>query len=149
MSRIFGSIMHLLTSLRFSLPRAPRLVAAIFAIGWLGFAVAPCGAMPNHQHPGTSHHGSMPADDCGHCQNAPSGAGSGCAVVAAPECMSMGPAIPGFRDAQSSHPSLGPPLEPSIFAAFIPDAGPVRKSDARHLPVANVSLQQRYCTYLK
>ena len=141
--------MRLLTAMRFHQLRAPRLVAAIFAIGWLGFAVAPCQAMPYQQHQGTSDHGAMPADGCGNCPDAPSHIDSGCAMVAAPECPSMGLAVLGPRDTQLAQPAAGPPPAFPAFDAFVPDASPMRESHARYLPVASVSLQQLYCTYLK
>lgn len=147
--QFFGYIMRLLTALRIRQLRAPHLVAAIFAIGWLGMAVAPCQAMPHQQHQGTSHHGSMPADGCGHCPNTPSHLDSGCAMVSAPECMSMGMAISGPRDIQIPQPAAGPPPAFPVFDAFLPDARPVRDIHTRHLPVPRVSIQQRFCTYLK
>jgi hypothetical protein len=147
--QLFGYIMRLLTALRIRQLRAPHLVAAIFAISWLGMAVAPCQAMPHPQHQGTSDHGSMPVAGCGHCPSTPSHLDSGCAMVSAPACSSMGMAIPGPRDTQIPQPAAGPPSAFPVFDAFIPDVRPVRDIHARHLPVPRVSIQQRYCTYLK
>jgi len=133
--------MRLLTAMRRHQHRTPRLVAAIFAIGWLGFAVAPCQASPLHE--------SMPADDCGHCPTAPSSLDHGCATVAAPDCLSEGLALFERRDGEIPQPPAGlPPAFPSIDA-FIPDGGSLRDTRARCLLVSHVSIQQRYCTYLK
>lgn len=141
--------MRLLTAIRFHQLRAPRLVAVMFAIGWLGFAVAPCQAMPHQQHPGTSHHGSMPAGDCGHCPSAPSGLDNGCAMVAAPDCVSEGLALLERRDTEIPQPAAAPPPAFPSIDAFIPDGRPLRDTRARRLLVSHVSIQQRYCTYLK
>lgn len=140
--------MRFLTAIRLRQLRAPRLVAALFAIGWLGFAVAPCQAMPHQQHQGTSHHGSMPSDGCGHCPNAPSDLDGGCATVAAPECLSIGPAILEPRDTQIPQPATGPPPAFPGIDAFISDSVPLSDDRTHRLPVSRVSLQQRYCTYL-
>jgi hypothetical protein len=140
--------MRLLTSKRSNRLRASRLVAALFAIGWLGFAVAPCQAMPHQQQPGSSDHGSMPADGCGGCPRSPSGLDSGCAMVGSPECLSAGPAILGLRDSDFPQPAAGPPLAITGFDAFIPDAVPVRDARVRQSPVPHASIQQRYCSYL-
>jgi hypothetical protein len=133
--------MRLLTAIRFHQLRAPRLVAVMFAIGWLGFAVAPCQASPLHE--------SMPADNCGHCPTAPSDLDNGCAMVAAPECQSQSLAILEPRDTEIPQPAAGPPPAFTSFDAAIPDGGSLRDTRARSLLVSHVSIQQRYCTYLK
>ncbi len=136
-----GSNMRLLTIIRLRQLRAPRLVAAIFAIGWLGFAVAPCQASPQHE--------SMPADDCGHCPSVPSDLSSDCATVAAPDCLSEGLALLELRNTEFPQPAAGPPPAFARVDAFIPDGKPLRDARARCLLVPHVSIQQRYCTYLK
>ena len=141
--------MRLLTAIRIRQLRAPRLVAAIFAIGWLGLAVAPCQAMPDHQISGTSHHGSIPADDCGHCPSAPTSVSIGCAMAAAPDCQSTGPVLLDGRDFGLAQPAAGPPLAFQVFDAFVSDGRPLRDVRVVRLPASHASIQQRYCTYLK
>ena len=140
--------MRLLTAMRFRQLRVARLVAAIFAIGWLGFAVAPCQAMPDHQHPGISHHGSVLAGDCGHCPSAPPGHDNGCAMAATPDCQSAGRQLLERRDIELPQPVVGPPLALPVFDAFVPDAGSMPDARAHRLPAPHVSIQQLYCTYL-
>ena len=140
--------MRLLTAIRIRQLRAPRLVAAIFAIGWLGIAIAPCHAMPDLQQPATSHQGSMPAGDCGHCPSALSGHDNGCAMAAAPDCQSAGPLLLEHRDSAFPQPAIGSPLALPAFDAFIPDSGPMPDGRAHRLPVSRISIQQLYCTYL-
>jgi len=140
--------MRLFTTSRFQQLRASRLVVAIFALGLLGFSVAPCHAMPQHQHPGTSHHASMPAGDCGHCTDAPSGLAHGCATAAAPDCASVGPALLERQGAELQPAAAPPPAFPDI-EPFPSDEGPVRDIRARDLPFPRASIQQRYCSYLK
>ena len=146
--RVIGSMMRMFTTSRIGQFRASRLVVAVFALGLLGFSVAPCHAMPEQQHPGTSHHGSMPAGDCGHCPHAPSGLDHGCANVAAPDCASVGPALI-ERQGDQLQPAAAPPPAILDFDAFPSDDGLVRDVRVHDLPVSNVPLQQRYCTYLK
>ncbi len=141
--------MRLLTTIRLRQLRASRLVAAVFAIAWFGLAAAPCQASPDLEHSGTSHHGSMPADDCGHCPAAASDLDEGCATVAAPDCLSQGPALLERRDVEIPQPPAGPPPGFFSIAAFVPDGGLVQDARARRLLVSHVSVQQRYCTYLK
>ena len=140
--------MHFLTAIRLRHLRAPRLVAAIMALGWLGFAVAPCQAMPHQQPQGTSHHGSMPGGDCGHCSSEPAGLDNACAMVAAPDCQSVGQAILDPRDNEIPQPAVGPPPAIPGSDAYIPDVGPLQDIRAHRLPVPRASIQQRYCTYL-
>lgn len=132
--------MHLLATKRFSRLRASRLLAAIFAIGWLGIVAAPCQAL--------SHDVSMPAGDCSHCPGAPSGINGGCATAAGPGCAMAGPALPGYRAADLPQPAAGPPPAIPDFDTFVPDAGRSRDPRVRHFPVPHASIQQRYCTYL-
>jgi hypothetical protein len=130
--------MRFLTAIRRRQLRAPHLVAAIFAIGWLGFAVAPCQAMPQHE--------SMP--NCGDCPSAPSGLDSGCAMVASADCQSAGLAIHDTRHTEFPQSAAAPPPAFPGVDAFLLDGGPSRDSRVHRLPVSHVSLQQRYCTYL-
>lgn len=139
--------MRLLAATRFNRLRAHRLVAVMFAIGWLGFAVTPCQAMP-HQQLGSSDHGSMPAGGCGGCPDAPAGLDNGCGLVAAPECLSMGLAILESRGSGIPQPAAGPPPALPGFDAFVPDGGSLRDVRVHRLPVSRVSLQKRYCSYL-
>jgi hypothetical protein len=128
--------------------RASRLVTAIFAIGLLGFSIAPCQAMVHPQPQGTSHNGSMPDGDCGHCPNAPTDLDHGCATARAVECAPIGPALL-ERQAVEVQPAAAPPPATLDFDAFPPDDGIVRDFRAHDLPVSLVPLQTRYCSYLK
>jgi len=130
--------MRSLAAIRHWQYRASRLVAAVLAIGWLGFALAPCQASPLP--------GSMPADDCGHCLNVPSDLDNGCAMVAASDCLSEGLALLEHRDTEPKPPAGPPPAFPS-FDRFVADRGPLRDTRARDLRVSRVSIQQRYCSY--
>lgn len=132
--------MRLLAFIRRYQNRAARLIAAVFAIGWLGFATAPCQASPLHE--------SMPADDCGDCLTMPADLDNGCAMVAASDCLSEGLALLEHRDTDFPQPAAA---LPSVFPrsdASIADRGPLRDTRARRLLVSHVSIQQRYCTYL-
>jgi hypothetical protein len=140
--------MRMLNGSRFQQLRASRLVVALFAVGLLGFSAAPCHAMPQHQHPGTSHHGSMPAGDCGHCPQAQTSLDRGCATATAPDCASIGPAVLERHDA-GLQPVAAPPLAFPDLVPFDSDDGPVRDIRARDLPASHASIQQRYCSYLK
>ncbi|MGB5132204.1 MAG: hypothetical protein WBO00_06290 [Steroidobacteraceae bacterium] len=141
-------IMRIFTSSRFQQLRASRLVIAILGLGLLGFSIAPCHAMAQHQHPGTSHHGSIPAGDCGHCPDTPSSLDRGCATAAATDCASVGPAVLERQGIEVPQPAAAaPPAFPDINP-FPPDDGPVRDMRARDLPAPHVSIQQRYCSYL-
>ncbi len=140
--------MRMFNSSRFQQLRASRLVVAIFALGLLGFSIAPCHAMPQHQHPGTSHHGSMPAGDCGHCPHAQTGLDDGCATVAAPACASVTP-VAFERPVAELLPAAAPPPAFNDLEPFACDDGPVRDIRARDLPASHASIQQRYCSYLK
>lgn len=133
--------MSLLAIIRHHQRRASRLVTAVFAIGWLGFAFAPCQASPQHE--------SMPANDCGHCPATASDPSEGCATIAAPECLLQGQALIEPRDAGNPQPPAGPPPAFLDFSAFVPDGGMSADARARLTPVSRVSLQQRYCSYLK
>jgi hypothetical protein len=141
--------MRLLTTMRFKLHRAPGLVAVIFAIGWLGLAVAPCQAMPDMQHSGTSQHCPSPVDGCGHCPAAPSGVDTGCAAAASPGCQPDALAPCERRDIEFPQPLAGPPLAFPVFDELVPAGGLSWDFHDRRSPVSRVSIQQRYCTYLK
>lgn len=132
--------MRLLAAIRHGQYRASRLIAAVFAIGWLGFAVVPCQASPLH--------GSMPADDCGNCLTVPSDLDNDCATVAASDCLSEGLALLEHRDTDLPQPAAGPPSSFRRSLASIAYRGPLRDIRARRLLVSHVSIQQRYCTYL-
>ena len=140
--------MRVFTCRRFQQLRASRLVVAIFALGLLGFSIAPCHAMSQGQHPGTSHHGSMPAGDCGHCPDVPAGLDHGCAMTAAADCVAVGPAVIERHGAELQPVAAPPPAFPDIDP-FPPNNGLARDIRVRDLPVARASLQQRYCSYLK
>lgn len=140
--------MRMFNSSRHQQLRASRLVVAILALGLLGFSVAPCHAMPQHEHPGTSHHGSMPAGDCGHCPHTPIGLDHGCATVAAPDCASAGPALLERQGAGLQPAAAPPPAFPDLKPLPFND-GPVRDIRDRDLPASHASIQQRYCSYLK
>jgi hypothetical protein len=137
----------MLTNSRIRQLQVSRLMIAIFAIGLLGFSVAPCQAMPDQQQ-GTSQHGSMPGGDCGHCPDARSGLVLGCATAVAPDCISTGPALP-ERQGVELQPAAAPPPAILELDPFPPDGGIVRDVRARDLPVSRVPLQKRYCSYLK
>lgn len=132
--------MRLLAVIRRYQNPASRLIAAVFAIGWLGFATAPCQASPLHE--------SMPADDCGDCLTMPSDLDNGCATVAASDCMTEGLALIESRDTEIPQSPAGPPPSFPGVDSFIPDRGPLRDTRARRLLVSHVSIRQRYCTYL-
>lgn len=140
--------MRMFTNSRFQQLRASRLVVAIFAFGLLGFSVAPCHALPQHQHPGTSHHGSMPDGDCGHCPQAPTGLDHACPTVAPPDCASIGQAVLERPVAELQAAAAPPPAFPDL-EPYACDDGPVRDIRARDLPASHASIQQRYCSYLK
>jgi hypothetical protein len=140
--------MNLLAALRHYHSRGMRRAAVVFAIGWLGFAVAPCQAMGIESPSDAPHHGSMPADDCGHCLPSANEA-SGCASAAAADCL---PAVTPLIDVrETDHPK--PVAMPAPIAAELSGAGPVRalrgSRRAPTLPLPHASVQQRYCTFLK
>jgi hypothetical protein len=139
--------MNLLARLRSHQSRAARLAAVVFAVGWLGFAVAPCQAM-NATPDEAPHHGSMPMDDCGHCPPATETTPD-CAEAAPTDCLS--PAQPAVELRQIEQPKLVAVLPAVVDAcaepapATRPPAGP----RTRAAPLPQASLQQRYCSYLK
>lgn len=141
--------MSLLAIIRRHQFRASRLVAALAAVAWFGIAVAPCQASMDAAHAGSSHHGSMPAGDCGHCSDTNSVPDTGCASVAGASCLAQSPALVDRHNAGDQQLQAAPP--PAIPDFDIPgaDAGPPGNVRFRPIPVSSASLQQRYCTYLK
>jgi hypothetical protein len=137
--------MGLLADLRRHQIRASRLVAALAAVAWFGIAVAPCQASTDAGHVGSSHHGSMPADKCGHCPDTTSGSDAPCAIAAAGQCLSQGQAIV----VDDPLPQAAPPPALLDLDPFAPDIGFSTGARIRPAPVARASVQQRFCTYLK
>jgi len=133
--------MSLLASIRLHQLRASRLVTAVLAVAWLGFAVAPCHASPHHEP--------LPAEDCNHCPVATSDTGTACTAMVAVDCPSLEPALLDRRDAGNQQPQAAPP--PAIWQFNAPLAGIDADAGGRAspAPVSHVSLQQRYCSYLK
>jgi hypothetical protein len=139
--------MSLLAALRHHQSRAARLAAAVFACGWLGFAVAPCqamSAMPDE----APHHGTMPVDDCGHCPPETSNLPD-CADAAPADCLtSAQPAIE-LRQFEQPKPVAILPALPTDASSLALAPRPPRSTDSRAPPLPHASLQQRYCSYLK
>lgn len=139
--------MSLLAALRHLPSRAARLAAAVFAFGWLGFAVAPCqamGAMPDE----APHHGSMPMDDCGHCPPATSGMPD-CADAAPVDCLSSAQPAIELRQIEQPKPAAILPAVADACAVLAPAVRPPGAARSRAAPLPHASLQQRYCSYLK
>lgn len=138
--------MSLLAALRHHQSRAARLAAAVFAFGWLGFAVAPCqamSAMPDE----APHHGSMPMDDCGHCP--PVDSVPDCADVAAADCVSSAQPAIELRQLEQPKPVAILPAVVDACAVLAPVVRPPGAAHSRAAPLPHASLQQRYCSYLK
>jgi hypothetical protein len=133
--------MSLLASIRLHHLRASRLVTAVSAVAWLGFAAAPCQASPHHEP--------VPAEDCGHCPVATTETGTPCTVIDAVDCPSLEPALLDRRDAGDQDPQVA--LPPAVWQFNAPPAGIGADAAGRvaSAPVSHVSLQQRYCSYLK
>lgn len=129
--------------------RAPRLVAALVAVAWFGFAVAPCHASPDAGHMGSSHHGSMPAGDCGHGPDTTSSPDEPCVMVDAADCLSQAQAIVERRKVDDPQPPAAPPPAFLDFDEPTPGIGFPTNARIRPTPVSRASVQQRYCTYLK
>jgi hypothetical protein len=146
---IAGFLMSLLAAIRRHQIRASRLVAALAAVAWFGFVVVPCQASPDPLLTGSSHDGSMPAGDCGHCPDTNSGPDDACATIAAPDCVSQVQAVVERRPVDDPKPQAAPPLSFLDFDAYPPDIGPPADARFRPTPVSSASVQQRYCTYLK
>lgn len=139
--------MNLLARLRSHQSRAARLAAAVFAVGWLGFAVAPCQAM-NPMPDEAPHHGSMPMDDCGHCPPETSGVPD-CADASPSDCLSsVQPAIE-LRQVEQPKPFAILPAAVEACVVPAPAARPLAAARTRATPLPHTSLQQRYCSYLK
>ncbi|HEU0224556.1 MAG TPA: hypothetical protein VFR29_03910 [Steroidobacteraceae bacterium] len=139
--------MSLLAALRHCQSRAARMAAAVFAVGWLGFAVAPCQAM-NPMPDEAPHHGTIPMDDCGHCPPA---------TDTAPDCADAEP-VDCFAAAQPAIElrQAGPPKPVAVLPAIMdtcavpaPAARPPAAPRTHAAPLPHASLQQRYCSYLK
>jgi hypothetical protein len=139
--------MGLLAALRHHQNRAARLAAAVFACGWLGFAVAPCQAMGAMTEE-APHRGSMPMDDCGHCPPATDTAPD-CADAAPVNCFSSAPPAIELRQTEQPKPVAILPAAPADASALAPVPRPPRSPHAHPGPIPHASLQQRYCSYLK
>jgi len=98
---------------------------------------------------GSSHHGSMPADDCGHCPDTTSTPDELCTMVAAGDCLSQGRAMVERRLVDDPQPQAAPPPAFLHFDAPTPAIGSPTEPRIRPTPVSRASVQQRYCTYLK
>ena len=129
--------------------RAPSLVAVLVAVTWLGLAAAPCQAVADMLHADSMHQGTMPAGNCGHCLPATSDPGQDCATVNAPDCLSQGQLMVEHREADKLRPAAMPLSEFADFNAFGPAIGLQANTRIGPAPVSSVSVQQRYCTYLK
>lgn len=53
------------------------------------------------------------------------------------------------RDIDLPQPAAAPLLAFSVFDGFVPVGRPMPDGRAHQLPTPQVSIQQRYCTYLK
>lgn len=127
--------------------RAGRLATAVLAIGWLGFAVAPCQAM-NVMPDEAPHHGSVPMDDCGHCPPATSTLPD-CADAVPAVCFSSSqPAIELLQQEQLKPVAILPPVSVNMYP-LAPAVQLPRHSSAQAAPLPRASLQQRYCSYLE
>lgn len=129
--------MSLFDALRHHQSRAARLAAAVFACGWLGFAVAPCQAM-----------GAMPMDDCGHCPPATETLPD-CADAAPADCLAAAQPAIELRQLEQPKPVAILPAVVDVCAVASPAARPPGAPRERAAPLAHASLQQRYCSYLK
>jgi len=144
------------------LPLARALVA-LFAVGWLGLALQPCQAMapagsghaghddgPDGHH-GTLEHHSTPAHCETPCPHCPADGPEGCDGGVALDCEAVGvPAPPAKQvpapalDAWVWHAPAVLPTVPVASRAARPDWPDPGRGRA-----PAVSLQKRYCTYLK
>jgi hypothetical protein len=129
--------------------RAPSLVAVLVAVAWLGLAAAPCQAVADMLHADSTHQGTMPAGNCGHCLPATSDPGQDCATMNAPDCLSQGQLMVEHREADKLRPAAMPPPVLADFSAFGPAIDLRTNIRIGPAPVSSVSVQQRYCTYLK
>ncbi|MGQ0428397.1 MAG: hypothetical protein ACT4UQ_00445 [Gammaproteobacteria bacterium] len=139
-------LMNLLSILRQHQTRAARLAAALFAAGWLGFAVAPCQAMAPAPDE-TPHHGSAPTDDCGHC--APAEKPLDCADAAPADCASSAPPMIESREGAQPKPGAAIPSASFDSSSFALVPRTYRPAGANAAPTPRASLQQRYCSFLK
>jgi hypothetical protein len=90
----------------------------------------------------------LPAGDCGDCPPAISDAGQDCVTAVAAECLSPGKAITEVREAGKSQPAALL-TEFVNFNALFPGIRSPSGARISPPPVSRVSVQQRYCTYLK
>ncbi len=141
--------MNLLAVLRQYQSRAVRAAAAAFAIGWLGFAVAPCQAMGIPSPVDAPPHGTMPMDDCDHCPPPADETPSACAIAAADDCSPATQSIGGFRQADQPKPVALAAPHPAEQASATPAGIRYRPLAAPAAPFPRATLQQRYCSYLK
>jgi len=98
---------------------------------------------------GSSHHGSMPADNCGHCPDTTSSSDEPCAIVAAGDCLTQGQAIVERSQVDDSQSQVAPPPAFQNFDSLASGISFPTDARIRPTPVAHASVQQRYCTYLK
>jgi hypothetical protein len=126
-----------------------RQVVVVFAVGWLGFAVAPCQAMGRESAPDVPRHGSMPAGDCCHCPVETLNPGAACLTMAAADRPLPQAALADRRDAEHPDPQAAlPPTAPNADA-FLPVIRSPAAPGGWHSPASRVSIRQRYCTYLE
>lgn len=141
--------MNLLAALRHYHSRGMRRAVVVFAVGWFGFAVAPCQAMGRESAPDVPHHGSMPAGDCNHCPVETMDPGAACLAMAVADRASPQPALADRRDSEHPDPAAAlPPTDPDTDAFLPVIRSPAAPGD-RPLPASRVSIRQRYCTYLE
>lgn len=129
--------------------RDPRLVAALVAVAWLGFAAAPCHASPDAGQPDSSHHGPTSTDDCGHCPDTDTAPDEPCAMVAAADCLEPALTTVERRAGCDTQLQAAPPAAFIDLDLIAPAIGFSADARIRQAPVACASVQQRYCTYLK
>lgn len=140
--------MNLFAILRHQRSRAARLAAVVFAIGWLGFAVAPCQAMGMESPADAPHHGSMPMDDCGHCPpNAQTPAD--CVTAAPADCLAAVQPLLDSRQVENPKPAVLMSQLPADLVGPIRARAPGIWPDAMDPPLPHASIQQRYCSFLK
>ncbi|MGQ0383775.1 MAG: hypothetical protein ACT4UP_03685 [Gammaproteobacteria bacterium] len=136
--------MSLIAALRQHQRRTARLAAALFAFGWLGFAIAPCQAMVAMPDD-APHHDSMPMDDCGHCP--PADTLPDCAEAAPADCASATEPAIELRNSEQAKPVA---IAVSFAIVPLPVAAGVRPVPCTGPPPPpHASIQQRFCSYLK
>lgn len=152
--------MNLLAKLRSRHQPLARAVVALFAIGWLGLALQPCEAMDAGQagdgshheghHDGMEHH-STPENSDPPCPHCPSDGPDACDTGVALDCETVGvPALPA-KQVDLPAPDMFAWLVPAAMpmAGFAVGEAPQDRPDPGRDKTPSISLQQRYCTYLK